>query len=70
MHNRRRVSLVAASLLLFASVSNGADWPTWRGPGGLGITSETDLPLTWSATENGMSTLVNTVTSGVTLLLP
>lgn len=29
-----------------------ANWPAWRGIAGDGITAETDLPLTWSATEN------------------
>jgi outer membrane protein assembly factor BamB len=26
-----------------------SDWPTWRGPTGLGYTDEKDLPLTWDA---------------------
>jgi outer membrane protein assembly factor BamB len=29
-----------------------ADWPAWRGPGGQGYTTETNLPLHWSATDN------------------
>ena len=29
-----------------------ADWTQFRGPGGLGISSETGVPTTWSATEN------------------
>jgi len=32
--------------------SGGFNWPQWRGPGGLGISTETDLPLEWSATDN------------------
>ncbi len=28
------------------------NWPAWRGENGLGITSETNLPRHWSATEN------------------
>ncbi len=28
------------------------DWPAWRGPTGLGFSSEKGLPLRWSATEN------------------
>ena len=38
-------------ILLFAASGLAADWPTWRGPQGDGVTGETDLPLTWSATE-------------------
>ncbi len=30
----------------------GAEWPQFRGPGGQGRTSEKNLPLTWSDTEN------------------
>lgn len=35
-----------------AAVSSIADWPQFRGPGGLGTSRETGLPTTWSATEN------------------
>lgn len=27
-------------------------WPRWRGPGGMGLSAETRLPLRWSAAEN------------------
>src|SRR5262245_8090870 len=30
----------------------GANWSQFRGPGGLGQTTEKGLPLKWSATEN------------------
>jgi len=30
----------------------GADWPQFRGPGGLGTSTESNLPITWSETEN------------------
>lgn len=43
---------VSLPFLLFATSAFAADWPTWRGPQGDGVTSETNLPLTWSATEN------------------
>lgn len=29
-----------------------ADWPAWRGPSGIGVSSETTLPTRWSTTEN------------------
>src|SRR5438876_859345 len=29
-----------------------ADWPAWRGPDGQGHSSEKNLPLHWSATDN------------------
>ena len=41
------LALIALTASTFA-----ANWPAWRGPTGDGITTETTLPLTWSATEN------------------
>jgi outer membrane protein assembly factor BamB len=40
-------------LLLLASSSAllAAHWPAWRGANGDGVTTETDLPMRWSATE-------------------
>ena len=29
-----------------------ANWPQWRGPNGDGISPETNVPVTWSATQN------------------
>ena len=41
-------------VLLFSVTSNPifADWPDWRGPTQDGHSDETDLPLTWSETQN------------------
>src|SRR4051794_23539729 len=39
--------IAALSLFLFANVSQADNWPGWRGPTGLGFTTEKDLPLTW-----------------------
>jgi len=41
--------LVAAS---FSMPTFGGDWTQFRGPGGLGISDDKGLPVTWSATEN------------------
>ena len=35
-----------------AQETPGDDWPQFRGPGGLGISRATGLPVTWSAQEN------------------
>ena len=43
------------SLLLMAGVVSTAwagDWPTWRGPEGIGVSPDKNLPLKWSASEN------------------
>jgi outer membrane protein assembly factor BamB len=42
---------VVLSVAAGATVT-AADWPQWRGPNGTGTTSETNLPVRWSATEN------------------
>src|SRR5260221_439550 len=44
-----------ACLVLFAmgvGTAVGADWPQFRGPGGLGVSAEKGLPIEWSATKN------------------
>ena len=30
----------------------GADWPCWRGPDGLGVSPEKNLPVSWSKETN------------------
>jgi outer membrane protein assembly factor BamB len=45
--------LIAGVLLIASPLAARADnWPQWRGPGNLGISTETNVPLTWSATKN------------------
>lgn len=43
---------LAVWLALHLPTSQAANWPTWRGPDGTGVTTETELPLTWSATQH------------------
>lgn len=47
-------SLLLGSALLLAGTPRGVaeNWPRFRGPSGQGLSSETGLPLTWSATNN------------------
>jgi outer membrane protein assembly factor BamB len=45
-------SVSALSLVFAASTANGDDWPRFRGPDGLAISSVKGLPLTWSDTQN------------------
>src|SRR5437867_6596894 len=45
--------LLSAFLSLgLLSTSLGDNWPAWRGPTGLGICSESGLPVHWSTSEN------------------
>jgi outer membrane protein assembly factor BamB len=47
-----RALALAAVAATGAPNTEAANWPAWRGPSGDGITSETDLPLSWSADQN------------------
>jgi outer membrane protein assembly factor BamB len=38
--------------IVFPLTVHADNWPGWRGPGNHGISNETKLPLTWSATKN------------------
>ena len=49
--SRLSAAAIAFSLSLATSL-HAANWPAWRGPDGLGITSEQNIPTRWSATEN------------------
>ncbi len=56
---RRSLASTARACLAFAAwlvqptaEVAGQNWPQWRGPSSLGVSSETDLPTTWSANEN------------------
>ncbi|HET9261487.1 MAG TPA: PQQ-binding-like beta-propeller repeat protein [Vicinamibacterales bacterium] len=45
----------AALAILFAGLASAplaANWPQWRGPRGLGVSAESNLPVAWSAREN------------------
>jgi outer membrane protein assembly factor BamB len=46
-----RGTLVTLAVLL-AGAPMAANWPQWRGPSGLGVSAESNLPTTWSAREN------------------
>ncbi|MEO1973314.1 MAG: PQQ-binding-like beta-propeller repeat protein, partial [Pirellulaceae bacterium] len=52
--NYHLVNMLCISLLLSVCVSPlvAEDWSSFRGPTGQGISSETDLPIQWSNTDN------------------
>src|SRR5262245_3765857 len=47
---RQLFLLLAATLLVHTA--GAADWTQFRGPHGSGVSGETGLPASWSATEN------------------
>ena len=45
--------LAAAALIIASfSLAYAENWPSWRGPGGLGISSERGLPAKWDLSKN------------------
>lgn len=45
--------LSSAVLLVFLSLTaKAANWPSWRGPTGMGVSDEKNLPVEWSPTQN------------------
>ena len=47
------IVLVAGLLaLVFINAASAANWPQWRGPDGLGISTEKNLPTEWSINKN------------------
>src|SRR2546430_14407718 len=44
----RNFALPVFLLSNLLATSRAADWPCWRGPDGLGVSNEKDLPVQWS----------------------
>src|ERR1700733_6589637 len=49
-----RAAFVLGLLLgfFFFLSARASDWPVWRGPGGQGVCSDSDLPLKWGGKDN------------------
>lgn len=53
MFRRRFVCILTlCAVVLLPQIVLAGNWPQFRGPGGLGISQEKDLPIGWSETEN------------------
>ncbi len=48
----RVLAFLVAVVFCASSVRGGDSWPGWRGSTGLGVSDETDLPLTWGGKTN------------------
>lgn len=49
----RPLHLLALGLIWqIANLSHAEDWPQWRGPGGLAVSTEKQVPTRWTKTEN------------------
>lgn len=47
-----RATLLTAALAVAACTAHAEEWPAWRGPRGDGTSSETNVPVRWTATDN------------------
>src|SRR3970282_1753183 len=47
-----RVSFTVVVLAATAVVASAENWPQWRGPGGLGVSAEKQLPTEWAPGKN------------------
>ena len=63
---KNRLLVTALALILVVSPTAAEYWPQWRGPSLNGISSEKNLPVRWSATENITWKLAMTEHSGST----
>jgi outer membrane protein assembly factor BamB len=48
----KQIIAIGLVMSLFSAVCFGADWPGFRGPTGMGISEDKNIPLTWSDTKN------------------
>jgi len=53
MVHTRIQNLALLALLAMCTGAAADDWPSWRGPTGMGRTSERDLPLSWGSKGGG-----------------
>jgi outer membrane protein assembly factor BamB len=49
---RSLCKVTLAVVLSLGAVLNAADWPHWRGPNADGVSTDTNVPVSWSATQN------------------
>jgi outer membrane protein assembly factor BamB len=49
----RKQNFFTFAIIIFSiTIANAENWPQWRGPGLNGVSSEKNLPVTWTAEEN------------------
>jgi outer membrane protein assembly factor BamB len=46
------IGLLSTLMILISAAGAAPNWPQWRGPGGLGVSDEKNLPTEWSPTMN------------------
>lgn len=52
MRTNYRVLATLLAAISLTGTARAENWPSWRGPTGMGVSTEKDLPVKWSPTEN------------------
>ncbi len=52
VNNSSSLIVALTFLIVNTQLTTAEDWPTWRGPTGNGVSTETELPVTWDTEEN------------------
>jgi outer membrane protein assembly factor BamB len=65
----RSLPLLALTLSTFAHSSRAENWPSWRGPSANGLSSEKNLPVKWSPTDNVVWKLAMPSKTGATPII-
>ena len=47
-----RLAVLLLAMLFFHATAFAEDWPQWRGPAGIGVSSEHDFPIEWDDRRN------------------
>src|SRR6185436_7676237 len=66
---RRRIAVACALMVLSLTIARAENWPQWRGPTLNGLSSEKNLPLTWTTDQNIVWKLTMPAWSGSTPII-
>ena len=69
IHDKQATIVSLLLLSLFFSAAQADNWPQWRGPAMNGISTEKNLPVNWSPTENVTWKLETSAWSGATPII-
>ena len=47
-----RLPVLLLTAIVSTTAAASANWPSWRGPAGDGVSGETNLPVKWGPTQN------------------
>ena len=65
MRTAAYLTLASLTLLAVPVGVSGQDWPQFRGPSGMGVSGDRNLPLTWGAQPHKGLIYFNDINSGL-----